>query len=39
MKSFWQNDPIVWSEGIKLMGLVSKDGSGGSGHTDPRYSN
>ena len=32
MKSFWQNDSIVWSEGIKQMDLVIKDGSGGSGH-------
>ena len=39
MKSFWQNDGIVWSEGIKQMDLVMKDNSGGSGHvhnrTDP----
>jgi len=32
MKSFWQNDSIVWSEGIKQMDLVIKDNSGGSGH-------
>src|ERR1700681_1520826 len=32
MTSFWQNDSIVWSEGIKEMHLVMKDGSGGSGH-------
>src|SRR5438477_4452359 len=32
MKSFWENDSIVWSEGVKEMHLVMKDGSGGSGH-------
>src|SRR6185369_1341332 len=31
MKSFWENDAIVWSEGIKQMDLVMKDGSGGNG--------
>jgi hypothetical protein len=36
MKSFWQNDSIVWSEGIKQMDLVIKDGSGGSGHAHKR---
>lgn len=36
MKSFWQNDSIVWSEGIKRMDLVIKDGSGGSGHAHKR---
>jgi hypothetical protein len=36
MKSFWQNDAIVWSEGIKQMDLVMKDGSGGSGHAHKR---
>ena len=36
MKSFWQNDAIVWSEGIKQMDLVIKDGSGGSGHAHKR---
>lgn len=36
MKSFWQNDSIVWSEGIKEMHLVMKDGSGGSGHVHKR---
>ena len=25
MKSFWQNDAIIWSEGIKRMDLVMKD--------------
>ena len=32
MKLFWQNDAIVWSEGIKQMDLVIKDNSGGQGH-------
>ncbi len=36
MKSFWQNDSIVWSEGIKQMDLVIKDGSGGNGHAHKR---
>ncbi len=36
MKSFWQNDAIIWSEGIKQMDLVIKDGSGGSGHAHKR---
>ena len=36
MTSFWQNDSIVWSEGIKEMHLVIKDGSGGSGHAHKR---
>jgi hypothetical protein len=36
MKSFWQNDAIIWSEGIKQMDLVMKDGSGGSGHVHKR---
>jgi len=31
MTDFWQNDSIVWSEGIKQMDLVIKDGSGGAG--------
>jgi hypothetical protein len=36
MKSFWQNDAIIWSEGIKQIDLVIKDGSGGSGHAHKR---
>jgi hypothetical protein len=36
MKAFWENDSIVWSEGIKQMDLVIKDGSGGSGHAHKR---
>ncbi len=36
MTSFWQNDSIVWSEGIKQMDLVMKDNSGGNGHAHKR---
>jgi hypothetical protein len=36
MKSFWENDSIIWSEGIKEMHLVMKDNSGGSGHAHKR---
>ena len=36
MRSFWQNDAIVWSEGIKQMDLVIKDDSGGGGHAHKR---
>ena len=36
MKSFWQNDAIVWSDGIKQMDLVIKDDSGGQGHAHKR---
>jgi hypothetical protein len=36
MKSFWENDSIIWSEGIKQIDLVIKDGSGGSGHAHKR---
>jgi hypothetical protein len=36
MTSFWQNDSIVWSDGIKQMDLVIKDNSGGSGHAHKR---
>lgn len=36
MKSFWQNEAIVWTEGIKQMDLVIKDNSGGSGHAHKR---
>ena len=36
MTKFWQNDDIVWSEGIKEMHLVIKDNSGGSGHAHKR---
>lgn len=36
MTGFWQNDDIVWSEGIKEMHLVIKDNSGGKGHAHKR---
>lgn len=36
MKSFWQNNAIVWSDGIKQMDLVIKDNSGGQGHAHRR---
>ena len=36
MKSFWENESIVWTEGIKQMDLVIKDNSGGSGHAHKR---
>lgn len=36
MNTFWQNDSIVWTEGIKQMDLVIKDNSGGSGHAHKR---
>ena len=36
MTSFWQNDSIVWEEGIKEMHLVIKDDSGGGGHAHKR---
>jgi hypothetical protein len=36
MTDFWQNDSIVWSEGIKEMHLVIKDNSGGAGHAHKR---
>ena len=36
MTSFWENDSIVWTEGIKQMDLVIKDDSGGAGHAHKR---
>lgn len=36
MTSFWENNSIVWSEGIKQMDLVIKDNSGGRGHAHRR---
>ena len=36
MRSFWENDSIIWSEGIKQMDLVIKDNSGGGGHAHKR---
>ena len=36
MTSWWQNEAIVWTEGIKQMDLVIKDSSGGGGHAHKR---
>ncbi len=36
MTKFWQNDSIVWDQGIKEMHLVIKDNSGGGGHAHKR---
>jgi hypothetical protein len=36
MTKFWQNNDLVWSEGVKEMHLVIKDNSGGSGHAHKR---
>lgn len=36
MTSFWENESLVWSEGIKQMDLVIKDNSGGQGHAHKR---
>ena len=36
MTDFWQNECIVWEEGIKEMHLVMKDDSGGAGHVHKR---
>ena len=36
MTSFWENESIIWSEGIKQMDLVIKDESGGQGHAHKR---
>jgi hypothetical protein len=36
MKEFWENDSIIWTEGIKQMDLVIKDDSGGRGHAHKR---
>jgi len=36
MTSFWENESIVWTEGIKQMDLVIKDSSGGQGHAHKR---
>lgn len=35
MTSFWENDAIIWSEGIKQMDLVMKDKDGAKTHTRP----
>ncbi len=36
MNEFWENQSIIWSEGIKQMDLVIKDDSGGQGHAHKR---
>lgn len=36
MTEFWNNDSILWTEGIKQMALVIKDDSGGKGHAHLR---
>jgi hypothetical protein len=36
MTEFWENESIIWSEGIRQMDLVIKDGSGGQGHAHKR---
>ena len=36
MTSFWENESIIWTEGIKQMDLVIKDNSGGGGHAHKR---
>lgn len=36
MTEFWENQSIIWNEGIKQMDLVIKDGSGGGGHAHKR---
>ena len=36
MTEFWENQSIIWSEGIKQMDLVIKDDSGGQGHAHKR---
>jgi hypothetical protein len=36
MTSFWENESITWSKGIKQMDLVIKDDSGGQGHAHKR---
>ena len=36
MISFWENESIVWTEGVKQMDLVIKDDSGGQGHAHKR---
>ena len=35
MKSFWENDAILWREGIKQRDLVMKDKDGNKTHTRP----
>jgi hypothetical protein len=36
MTEFWENESVIWSEGIKQLDLVIKDDSGGQGHAHKR---
>ncbi|MBL7699803.1 MAG: hypothetical protein JNK79_16670 [Chitinophagaceae bacterium] len=36
MTSWWENESIIWTEGVKQMDLVIKDDSGGQGHAHKR---
>jgi hypothetical protein len=36
MRKFWENDSIIWTNGIRQMDLVIKDDSGGKGHAHKR---
>ncbi len=36
MTAWWENQSIIWTEGIKQMDLVIKDGSGGNGQAHQR---
>src|SRR5690606_1143370 len=36
MHAFWENESIIWEEGIKQMELVIKDDSRGQGHAHKR---
>lgn len=36
MTSFWENESIIWPQGVKQMDLVIKDDSGGQGHAHKR---
>ncbi|WP_421811949.1 hypothetical protein [Flagellimonas sp.] len=36
MTEFWENESIIWEEGIKQMDLIIKDDSGGQGHAHKR---
>lgn len=33
MTAFWENNSIIWTEGIKQMDLVMKDKDGNKAHT------
>ncbi len=36
MTKFWENDSIIWTDGIKQMDLVMKDGKGVHAHKHPQ---